>query len=267
MIFTTNVLDWQQAVLENNNPVSSDVWKQSTALLKICRHNHIKATFFLQDSIVIKYPVLVRRIISEGHEVGCLFQPAPSSSELDSTITYAINHLSKIAEQTIRASRMLNLDKKDIEAYCAALQDNNILYDSSLFSSKNESSWGSNKSAQLFNQYNIQQYPQAALFNIPLTNNYLISFGNKSFRLLPYAINRLFNLNKNSNTKIFTLTSYDLPSTALDNIRENYRISLKNQLDFIGREKIPIKLLKLLRDYPFTSIAEHYDSHSKKNAL
>lgn len=264
MIFTANVLDWQHAILDNHNPVSSDVWKQSTALLKICRQNHIRATFFLQDNVVTKYPLLVRRIISEGHEVGCLFQLSKSTNNLEINITRAIKQLRNTADQPIHASRALNINRNNIETYCYTLNNNKILYDSSLFSAKNSHPFGNNrlKLTRYFDLYNIQQYPQAALLNIPLTNKYLISFGNKSFRLLPYFINRLFNLNKNPNDCIFTITSYDLPSKALDNIKDSYSISLKDQLDFIGRRNIPLKLVKLLRDYPFTSLAEYYEDHT-----
>ncbi|MCK5726922.1 MAG: polysaccharide deacetylase family protein [Thiotrichaceae bacterium] len=260
MIFTVNVLDWQHSVLDKQNEISSDVWKQTTALLKICHQHHIRATFFLLDNIVTKYPVLVRKILAEGHEVGCLLDISSSDPNIVETVSTAVKQLNTITEDPIRASRCLYFDEKsDNEEYCYSLKKNNILYDSSLSFSEPIETLINSTEMGMFNEYNIQQYPQATRLKMPLSNHYLIRFGGSSFRLLPYLVNHIFNLGESSSCRVFSLMSYDLPCKTMEYRKGKHTLSFWNRLDFVGRSSVPNKLLKLLQDYPLTSLAEYYE--------
>jgi len=60
MIFSIDVEDWSQSVLNTNNPVTNRVYDNTLRLIDILgEHNH-KATFFTLGNVAQKHPELLR---------------------------------------------------------------------------------------------------------------------------------------------------------------------------------------------------------------
>ena len=95
MIFSVNVEDWSQSVLDRGNPITRRVWDSTVQILNLLDKHNIKATFFVQGLVAKTYPVLVEKIHLAGHEVASLgyshksiekMYPAEFEQEMDRTI-------------------------------------------------------------------------------------------------------------------------------------------------------------------------------------
>ena len=83
-------------VLDNSHSVSNQVWKHTVEMLELLGTNDISGTFFVQDSVATKYPVLVRKIQSAGHEIGCFFDPPYTKESFHQIAKNTIDHLEDI---------------------------------------------------------------------------------------------------------------------------------------------------------------------------
>ena len=62
MIFSVDVEDWCQSVLDNKNPVSNRVLNNTLRLLDLLDEYDQKATFFTLGNVAEKHPDLIKRI-------------------------------------------------------------------------------------------------------------------------------------------------------------------------------------------------------------
>ena len=69
MIFTVDVEDWSQSVLDRNNPVTERVLRSTHQVMDVLSENNTKATFFTLGNVAEKFPQLIQRMVKEGHEV------------------------------------------------------------------------------------------------------------------------------------------------------------------------------------------------------
>ncbi len=162
MIFTVNVMDWQQSVLDNSHSVSNDVWKHTLLMLEILQMHDVQASFFIPINVASKYPVLVRKIHTAGHEIACLLESPYEKSSIQGKVQNGVHLLEDITENKIIGVRHLRLpiQHTDFDYYCSVLRKLGIQYDSSLVTNKSTDALESNyPSLAAFKAYGISQYP------------------------------------------------------------------------------------------------------------
>ncbi|MEE9304226.1 MAG: polysaccharide deacetylase family protein, partial [Thiotrichaceae bacterium] len=189
MIFTTNVVDWQQSALDSNHPVSNHVWRHTVAMLEILRANDISGTFFIQHKVASKYPVLVRKIQTAGHEVGCLIDTPYDKQSFQQIAQNAIQSLEDIAGVKVIGTRCngISVHNTSFDHYCNVLRNQGIQYDSSIITNKNINQHLENNPALgAFKAYGISQYTLPCFFAPPLLSRLKLTFGDSTLRLLPY---------------------------------------------------------------------------------
>ena len=261
MIFTVNVMDWQQSVLDNSYSVSNDVWKHTLLMLEILHMHDVQASFFIPLSVASKYPVLVRKIHTAGHEIACLLESSYEKSSIQGKVQNGVHLLEDITENKIIGVRHLRLpiQHTDFDYYCSVLRKLGIQYDSSLVTNKSINALESDyPSLAAFKAYGISQYPLPRLPSLPFFNKLSLSWGGSSFRLLPYEMSHILAKGLNKETTVFHMPTYDLGMNNLSSAKTTYELSWHRKLDFYGRKTIPFKLKKLFGDYPFTSFENYY---------
>jgi len=261
MIFTANVIDWQQSVLDNSHSVSNDVWKQTVLMLEILRTHDVSASFFIHPKVASKYPVLIRKIQTAGHEIGCIFDSPYQRQDFLQQAQSAIRNLEDITGKKVIGTRYLNLSIKEVnfDHYCSVLRTCGIQYDSSLIIHKTlkalENTYPSLRS---FKAYGISQYPLPCLYTPPLTSQWKLTFGDSTFRLLPYEMTHTLAKPLHRDSAVFHMPVYDLGLKDLEAVKASHILPWRQKLDFFGRKSIPIKLKKLFGDFPFESFKNYY---------
>ncbi len=254
MIFSIQVVDWQQSVLDNSQPVSNQVWKHTLKMLELLDQNDISATFFVQNKVAIKYPVLVRKIVAAGHEIACYFDQPYQKHRFMETARQAVSQLEDISGIKVTGTRSQCLDPlhTNFDHYCNSLKLQGIQYDSSLITPLSMTELEQrNPSIGAFKAYELSQFTLPVLLKLPFLPKQALPFGGSSFRLLPYELSYTLAKKLDRENAIFQLPVYDLGSNEYTAMTSLYRLPLQRKLDFYGRQSVPDKLYKLFRDFPF----------------
>lgn len=261
MIFTVNVVDWQQSVLDKSNPVSNQVWKHTTDMLEIMRLNHVTGTFFIHHKVATKYPVLLHKIEAAGHEVGCYIDTPYDHQTFAEQAKRSVSTLQEISGNNITGMRSHGLSLRDpvFENYCYVLRKLGIKYDSSLAISHSiENHLQANPSLGAFKAYDIDEYATSTLVPNRLSPSKINHFGSHLFRVLPYEFTYQLARRLDKDSAVFQLPVYELGYGDLPTIKADHHLGIWQRKDFLGRKSIPLKLTKLFRDYPFRSFRQQY---------
>ena len=254
MIFTTHVVDWQQSVLDHSHSISNQVWQHTIMMLEILHTNDISATFFIQDKVAFKYPVLVRKILSAGHEIGCYIDTPYNKDSFHQVAENNIRALEDISGKKVIGTRCqgLSLAHTDFDNFCQVLRNLGIQYDSSLITNQSiHDLQKKNASLDAFRTYGISQYPLSVL-------KLKLSFGGSAFRLCPYELTYTLSSRLDRDTAVFQIPIYDLGVNEQVSLKNTHDLHWHRKLDFWGRKSIPVKLQKLFADYPFDSFKNYY---------
>lgn len=267
MIFSIDVEDWSQSVLNTNNPVTNRVYDNTLRLIDILEEHNHKATFFTLGNVAQKHPNLIRRIADAGHEVAShgvnhqsIFNLTPTQVKED--VATSVKLLEDASGQKVIGFRAPNFSIREylFEWYCEALAENGLKYDSSLFPMK-VIKYGIEKeySLKIFNKYSINEhylsYVKIGKYKFPF-------FGGGYFRLSPYAMTKFLSQNLDSKRAVFYMHPYETDFGELAAVKEAYgKIPLKWRItQFVGRNAVEKKLHKLMSDFEFTSFKEQFYS-------
>lgn len=266
MIFSVDVEEWSQSILDNKSTKSDRVLDNTLRLLDLLDEHKHKATFFTLGNIAERYPELVKKIAESGHEVAShgfnhssIFNLTPK--QVKEEVGSSVKLLEDITGKKIIGFRAPNFSIREylFEWYCEALADNGLKYDSSLFPMK-VIKYGIEKeySLKIFNEYKIQEH---YLSYTKIGNRKIPFFGGDFFRLVPYSITKQLSKQLNQKTGVFYFRPYELDCKELASIKKAHTdIPLKWRLtQFIGRSNVEDKLIKLMKDYDFNSFENtHY---------
>lgn len=273
MIFSIDVEDWSQSVLNTSNPVTNRVYDNTLRLIDILgEHNH-KATFFTLGNVAQKHPKLIRRIADAGHEVAshgfnhqAIFNLTPAQVKED--VSTSVKLLEDASGQKVIGFRAPNFSIREylFDWYCEALAENGLKYDSSLFPMK-VIKYGIEKeySLKIFNKYSINEH---YLSYVKLGKYKLPFFGGGYFRLSPYFMTKMLSKNLDLRRAVFYMHPYETDIGELAAVKKAYgKIPLKWRVtQFVGRNSVENKLHKLMNDFDFTSFKQEFyseDSLSK----
>lgn len=274
MIFTIDVEDWSQSVLNNANPVTNRVYDNTLMILDILEEHQHKATFFTLGNVAEKYPELIRRITDAGHEVAShgyshasIYKLSPKQVMED--VSRSVKLLEDASGSKVIGFRAPNFSIREylFEWYCEALAENGLKYDSSLFPMK-VIKYGIEKkySLKIFNEYGIREH---YLSYMKVGKHKLPFFGGGYFRLLPYMVTKSLSSKLDSKSGVFYMHPYETDTEELAAVKELYGdIPLKWRLSqFVGRGSVEDKLHKLMYDYDFTSFEREYYSEDSTSAV
>ena len=274
MIFTIDVEDWSQSVLNNTNPVTNRVYDNTLMILDILEEHQHKATFFTLGNVAEKYPELIRRIADAGHEVAShgyshasIYKLSPKQVMED--VSRSVKLLEDASGTKVIGFRAPNFSIREylFEWYCEALAENGLKYDSSLFPMK-VIKYGIEKkySLKIFNEYGIREH---YLSYMKVGKHKLPFFGGGYFRLLPYMVTKSLSSKLDSKSGVFYMHPYETDTEELAAVKELYGdIPLKWRLSqFVARGSVEGKLHKLMNDYDFTSFEREYYSEDSTPAV
>jgi len=264
MIFTVDVEDWSQSVLNRENPVTERVLHSTNKVMDILSENNTKATFFTLGNVAEKFPELIRRMSDEGHEVASHGYShrniySMSRKEMLEDITKSVQLLEDAGGQKVIGFRAPNFSIREhlFPEFCEALAANGIRYDSSLFPMK-VIKYGIEKKYDLsvFKDFEIDEhylsYIKAGSYKLPY-------FGGGYFRLSPYQMTRFLS-KPLPDSSVFYMHPYEVDAEELEFVKTEYgKIPFKWLLtQFVGRKGVPNKLSRLIKDYEMTSFQQAY---------
>ncbi len=267
MIFSIDVEDWCQSVLDANNPVTDRVYNNTLRLLDLLDEYQHKATFFTLGNVAKKHPDLIKKIAAAGHEVAShgynhqsIFNLTPSQVKED--VGNSVKLLEDISGKKVIGFRAPDFSIREylFEWYCEALAENGLKYDSSLFPMK-VIKYGIEKeySLKIFNKYHINEhylsYMRVGKYKLPF-------FGGGYFRITPYTITKMLTKNLDHKRAVFYMHPYEIDTNELAAMKEEHGdIPLKWRLSqFIGRNSVEKKLHRVMNDFDFTSFEDQYYS-------
>lgn len=265
MIFSVDVEDWCQSVLDNNNPVSNRVLNSTSRLLDLLDEYDQKATFFTLGNVAERHPLLVKRIAECGHEVAShgynhhsIFNLSPKQVRKD--VGDSVKILEDLSGKKVIGFRAPDFSIREylFEWYCEALAENGLKYDSSLFPMK-VIKYGIEKeySLKIFNKYHLNEH---YLSYMKIGKSKLPFFGGGYFRVTPYFITKYLTKDLNKDRAVFYMHPYEIDTEELGAIKAQYeKIPFKWRVSqFVGRNTVENKLHKLLGDFEFTSFEREY---------
>jgi len=267
MIFSIDVEDWCQSVLDPNNPVTDRVNDNTLRLLDLLEQYQHKATFFILGNVAKKHPELIRKISDAGHEVAshgyhhqAIFDLTPVQVKED--VSSSVKLLEDISGKKVIGYRAPDFSIREylFEWYCEALAENGLRYDSSLFPMKVIKYGIENEySLKIFNKYHVNEhylsYMKVGKYKIPF-------FGGGYFRLTPYTITKMLTKNLDNNRAVFYMHPYEIDTQELAAMKKEHgHIPLKWRLSqFVGRNTVEKKLHRIMKDFEFTSFEREYYS-------
>lgn len=273
MIFSADIEDWQQSVLDWNNPITNRVIASTHKLLAILDSHNVKGTFFIQGMITEKYPELIKEIAVQGHELGShsyshetIFAMTPKKFEWE--LEKSVLPLEDLTGKKVIGFRApkFSINESIINWYCEALRKYGIKYDSSVFPMEVKVQgygFSDPNIVKLFNKNGIDQYPMT------IANVYgkqLPIMGGGYFRLYPYWLTKVLSKHNISKESVFYMHPYELDSDEYQAIKQNYQIPIRLTLtQFLGRASQEKKLHKLFSDYHFSSFETMY--YNSENTL
>jgi len=272
MIFTIDVEDWAQSVLDNANPVHPRVYDNTLKVMDLLAEQNQIGTFFILGNVAKKFPELIRRIAEAGHEVAShgfdhknIHTLTPEEVRMD--VEYSVKVLEDAGGQKVIGFRAPNFSIREylFEWYCEALAENGLKYDSSLFPMR-VIKYGIEReySLKIFKEYNLHEH---YLSYVKFGNTKLPFFGGGYFRLLPYPATKKLVKQLNPERAVFYMHPYEVDTGEREDVMERYDIPLKWRLtQFVNRNTVEGKLKRLFADYQFTSFQRQYHSETLENA-
>jgi polysaccharide deacetylase family protein (PEP-CTERM system associated) len=266
MIFSVDVEDWSQSVLDRNNPVSDRVYANTLQILDILTAKGQKATFFILANVSEKFPTLLLLMIKEGHEVAShgvdhknidLMTPQQIHQEIESSVK-TVEDISGVKVIGFRAPNF-SINETVFEPFCEALARQGLRYDSSLFSIPvRKYKITKQYPLDIFNTYGIDEH---YLTHITIADRHFPFFGGGYFRLFPYAMTKYFS-NQYAEDAVFYMHPYEVDTGELASIRkQDTPIPFKWLItQFVRRGAMPAKLTHLLSDFRFSSFQQTYYS-------
>ena len=270
-IFTIDTEDWFHANYEddlfaNGEELISTVNENVEKYLSYFKDNDVKATFFVLGYVAEKYPELVKKIVSEGHEIAChgyahelVYNQTRDEFRKDI-------RKSKVLLEDIIGKQVLgyrapswSITKKSLWAL-EILSEEGYKYDSSIFPFENflygiSGAPRSKYSSKIFNENSdLLEIPPST---IKLCGDRNIPFsGGVYFRALPlFVIDKFTNMvNKEGNPVIFYLHPREI-----DKNQPRLKLSKRDGfIHYFGINRCESKLNYIINKFDFDTISNIY---------
>lgn len=266
MIFSADIEDWQQSVLDFDRPVSQRVLHNTHALLNILSEHQVRGTFFVQGMVTEKFPQLIRTISNQGHELAShAYSHRPlytlSPAQFKEELRRSIDPLQQLSGQPVTGFRAPTFSVRTdmLDWYCDALLEAGIRYDSSIMPAQVRKiySFEGDDIIERIRDSGLDCYPMSV---VKIRGKALPVMGGGYFRIYPYWLTRqLANRQLDQKTSVFYMHPYELDEHEYREVGKPAGISKKWALhQFAGRSGMKSKLNRLFSDYSFSSFRDHY---------
>ena len=260
-ILTIDLEDWAQSTLDYDLPISERALHNTHRLLDILAEFGVHGTFFVQTLVAEKYPELIQRVATEGHEIAShghrhlpLFKLTPT--EFADDLRYSLEILGNLSPHPVQGYRAPDFSiRRDTLWALDILREQGVRYSSSIYPFRG-------------NRYGMQGVPVQphqivyGLIEIPLSvvrfagRNWPVA-GGGYLRVLPYWITHwaIRRINAEGRPAVAYLHPYELDTQEMRQFRGRipWRLYWSQS---INRHQTISKLRSLLRDFEFAPICE-----------
>jgi len=261
--FTIDLEDWYQGLeidYTNWSRFESRIERSTDSLLELLDKFRVKATFFILGYVAEQHPQLIKKIASQGHEIGShgfshRFIYNLSPSQFREELQRSRKILEELSNQKVVSFRapFFSITKSSIWAL-SVLGEEGFLYDSSVFPIRNyryglPSAPSTPFKIELNGNSSLAEYPISTIKMFKL--NFPFS-GGAYFRLFPWWLTRkcIYKLNQQNIPVIFYIHPWEL-DPGQPKLKLPKRISLTHYANLKTTHK---KLAKLLSDFRFTTL-------------
>lgn len=231
------------------------VEKNTNKILDIFEKKSIKATFFTLGWIAERYPDLIKRIVSNGHELAC----------------HGYEHI-RVTEQTInqfrddvsKAKKILEgISGKEVKGYRAAsysicatnlwalnvLQEEGFKYSSSIYPVKHDLYGMPDAPRFIYEPVNNQNFKEIPITTVRLGNQNFPFGGGGFFRFYPYALSK-WALNRVNNQENESAIFYFHPWEIDPEQPRQQGLSLKTRTrHYLNLHRMEKRINRLLTDF------------------
>jgi polysaccharide deacetylase family protein (PEP-CTERM system associated) len=266
MIFSADIEDWQQSVLNWENPIGRRVLASTYKLLAILDDHQVSGTFFVQGMITEKYPELIKEIANCGHEIAShsysheyIFDM--TKKEFSKELEISVLPIEDLIGQKVIGFRAPKFSIREdmLDWYCETLCEYGIKYDSSVFPMQVKvQGYGFSDTdiVKVFKQKGIDEYPMT-IANVH--GKQIPVMGGGYFRLYPYWLTKVLSRHDINADSVFYMHPYELDPDEYRQVSKTYAIPMRLQLtQFLGRGSQEKKLHRLLSDYTCYSFRDKY---------
>jgi polysaccharide deacetylase family protein (PEP-CTERM system associated) len=252
------------------------------ALLDLFQENNTKATFFILGEIALSYPNLVKKIASQGHEIGVhgyhhdqIFRLKPQKAREDLyKAKCLIEDVSGCAVHGFRAPAF-SIDEKT--SWCLeVLSELGFKYDSSIMPVKaNRYGWpGFPREIQQLNLTNGSTIIEVPLSVIDFMGKTIPACGGGYLRYFPYLFtHKAFTTIRQSRPVIVYLHPYEIDTIRYPDFfyKAKAALPLKKKLPLsfyrLNKGTVKRKLGLLVKEFPFKPVIEIINDLNKLNII
>ncbi len=261
-ILTLDLEDWylsydsSQIPVEKWHLLESRIEGNTEIFLDLLKHNQIKATFFVLGWIAQRFPGLIRKIISAGHEIGyhSFTHQLPVKQgrvAFEDDLVKGLGLLENISGQKVKYYRAPMFSLCSGSAWVIpVLLKHGIQVSSSYKAFKPFNNHAIPRLPFLFD-YSGMQLLEMPLNRVNLSGFKLVYSGSGYFRLMPLFLLMHFFERNDYNMTYFHPRDFDanVPSTKL-------LPAYRNFLNTLGNRHTGAKLGKLMKKHAFVSIGD-----------
>lgn len=276
-ILTVDLEEWFHAnyndcIFDTSAKYEVRVVDNTLRLLEDFSKHNTKATFFVLGFVAENYPDLVREIYLRGHEIashGYIHELVYKQSieEFKYDVQKSIDLLENIINRKVIGYRAPSWSITENSLWALEiLEEIGLAYDASVFPIKTFL-YGI-PSAPRFKYTPQYRGRKLDVFEIPMSTMKILGqnipfSGGMYFRVLPYSIIKfgIKQLNRDNNPAIVYLHPREI-DPAQPRLKLNFTESL---IHYTGIKTCEDKLIKLLKDFNFTSIREYYEFRSQES--
>lgn len=265
MIFSADIEDWQQSVLDSGRPVSQRVLHNTRTLLNILSWYQVRGTFFVQGMVTEKFPQLIRDIAQQGHELAShAYSHRPlytlSPAQFKEELRRSIDPLQQLSGQPVTGFRAPTFSVRTgmLDWYCDALLEAGIRYDSSIMPAQVRKiySFAGDDIIERIRSSGLDCYPMSV---VKIRGKALPVMGGGYFRIYPYWLTKHLAGQLDKQSSVFYMHPYELDEHEYREVGKPAGISKPWAVhQFAGRSSMQSKLNRLLCDYSFSSFRDHY---------
>jgi polysaccharide deacetylase family protein (PEP-CTERM system associated) len=243
------------------------VERNTQIILDVFAAHQVKATFFTLGWVAERYPQLIQRIVSEGHELACHgYQHIRVTEQTPEEFRQDIQ-LSKQILQDISATPVIgyraasySIGAQNLWAL-EILAEEGFLYSSSIYPVKHDLYGMPDAPRFAFRPENAPNLLEIPISTLNIAGRHLPCGGGGFFRLYPYLFSKLAYQHLNIREKqsgIFYFHPWEIDASQPRQTNLNFKTKFRHYLNL---SRMPSRLDSLLHDFAWDTMQNVFLSH------
>ena len=236
------------------------IYANTQNLLSILEKGNARATFFVLGYIAERFPELIKKISSKGHEIaihGYIHQSLSKQSpdEFEKSLVYSQNILEEIIHKKIIGFRAPFFSLNEKNQWALPIISRNLQYDSSIVPARTPLyGWPNSPRIPhqlIYGDNTLMEFP-ITTYQIPLFKISIPVAGGFYLRLFPYCANKycIKNVNKNNFPGICYIHPWEIDP-------QQPRINANKWWHYYNIKMTRDIFARLLADFKFQSISDY----------